>query len=87
LGIDSSLYSSILKDLPKGYRYTVIYTTTPSIESTNADNKLITYEPTFPNEAFHMDLKRNMIGSRERSNTTDSRPLFEKYQFLSPGMP
>jgi hypothetical protein len=34
-----------------------------------------------------MDLKRNMIGSRERSNTTDSRPLFEKYQFLSPGMP
>ncbi len=34
-----------------------------------------------------MDLKRN-LWARERNETglSDLRPLFEKYQFLSPGM-
>lgn len=38
-------------------------------------------------EPLHMDLKRDLwVRERNETNSTDLRPLFEKYQFLSPGM-
>ncbi len=81
---DSTLYNLVLKELTKGYAYTVIYITTPSTNAV-AEDRLITYEPEFM-EPFHMDLKRNLQTRAESGNATDSRPLFEKYQFLSPGL-
>jgi hypothetical protein len=40
-------------------------------------------------QPLHMDLKREadpVYGGRRAPNSTDSRPLFEKYQFFTPGM-
>jgi hypothetical protein len=76
-----------LKDLPKGYRYTVIFTTTPASGVVSSDSKhVITYDPEFM-EAFHMDLKRNFYTSKRENetNSTDFRPLFEKYEYFNPG--
>lgn len=84
--IDATLYSVILKDMPKGYRYTFIYTTTPADIVIDA-HKPVTYDPEFM-EAFHMDLKRDYYASRRENetNSTDFRPLFEKYEYFNPGM-
>lgn len=45
------------------------------------------YEAMF-DEPVHMDLKRSLYSraaGRNSSVPTDTRPLFEKYQFLTPG--
>lgn len=83
---DATLYSVILKDMPKGYRYTFIYTTTPADIVIDA-HKPVTYDPEFM-EAFHMDLKRDYYASRRENetNSTDFRPLFEKYEYFNPGL-
>lgn len=84
---DSTLHTTLLKDLPKDTKYTLIYLTTPSTlpASASADQAII-YEPDF-NDALHIDLKRNLAAAPELNGTIpDPRPLFEKYQFLSPGM-
>ena len=73
----------MLKDLPTGPKYTVIYTSTPLTESIREEYQ---YESAF-DDAVHIDLKRDlMIRVPPRTNETDMRPLFEKYQFLTPGM-
>jgi len=84
---DSTLHTTLLNDLPKDTKYTLIYLTTPSTlpASTCADQAII-YEPDF-NDALHIDLKRNLAAATKPNGTIpDPRPLFEKYQFLSPGM-
>lgn len=83
---DSELYDSILKDLPRGYKCTVIYLTTAFTDIVD-DNKVITYDPEFV-EAFHMDLKRNFYTNKRENetNSTDFRPLFEKYNYFNPGL-
>jgi hypothetical protein len=57
-------------------------------------NEFKAYEPEFIEpaarivEAAHMDLKREDGGAgfaARRKNATDNRPLFEKYQFFTPG--
>lgn len=56
-------------------------------------NEFKAYEPEFVEparivEASHMDLKRDDgagVGVR-KNNATDNRPLFEKYQFFTPGI-
>jgi hypothetical protein len=82
---DTDLHAAILKDMRK-YTYTVIYTTTPA--SGNVAYSGPSYEAVFM-EPVHMDLKRQsgLAGVRDNNSTLyDSRPLFEKYQFLSPGL-
>jgi hypothetical protein len=82
---DADLHAIILKDMRK-YTYTVIYTTTPA--SGNVAYSGPSYEAVFM-EPVHMDLKRQsgLAGVRDNNSTVyDSRPLFEKYQFLSPGL-
>jgi hypothetical protein len=83
---DSTLHTTLLKDLPKNTKYTLIYLTTPSTLPPASAEKPILYEPDF-NDALHIDLKRNLAAAPKRNGTIpDQRPLFEQYQFLSPGM-
>lgn len=52
-------------------------------------NELATYEPSFV-EPVHMDLKRQtgpVFVGRRADNSTNNLPLFEKYQFFTPGKP
>lgn len=83
---DSALYP-LLNELPKGYKYTLIYITTPSLTPVSAPSRtdLLRYESDF-NEPLHMDLKRNLIARQSSSPSPDQRPLFEKYQFFNPGL-
>ncbi|KAK2630029.1 hypothetical protein QTJ16_000849 [Diplocarpon rosae] len=81
---DAQLFS-LFKNLP-GSSYTVIYHTTPAAIVPGQTEKQTTYEASFA-EPLHMDLKRNLWSrGRAETNSTDSKPLFEKYQFLSPGL-
>ncbi len=53
-------------------------------------NEFKAYEPEFT-EPVHMDLRRHaeeelsFAGIRRKSNSTNHLPLFEKYQFFTPG--
>jgi hypothetical protein len=81
-GTDAHFYNNFVKDLPVDMKYTVIYSTTPANVVVSDE---VAYEPTF-DIGVHMDLKRALLTRAEpgpRSN--DTRPLFEKYQFLTPG--
>jgi len=84
LDADYNLYSATLKDMPK-YSYTFILLSTPATSFVDSEEVSV-YEPSF-NEPLHMDLKRNIyIRDDNNSNkTVDMRPLFEKYQFFTPG--
>lgn len=80
------MYTQILKDIEVGYKYTVIYLSTPPSSPIQSDVESLAYQPEFPNPA-HLDLKRNLRITQDNSssNVPDFRPLFEKYQFLTPG--
>jgi hypothetical protein len=84
---DSNLYSTLLKDLPNGVKYTVIFTTT-KVEKVVAELlSLPEYEPEFAvASVLKMDLKRDLRVRGDNGTRPDLRPLFEKYQFLTPGM-
>ncbi|KAH7408952.1 BIG/ATPase V1 complex, subunit S1 [Cadophora sp. MPI-SDFR-AT-0126] len=88
---DSTLYP-LLSGLSSGPKYTVILLTTPATNispahpQTNEKENSIVYEPKFM-EPLHMDLKRDIYArERNESGVVDRRPLFEKYNFLSPGL-
>ena len=76
----------MLRSIPQGAKYTIIYSSTP-LNATIAEEATY-YEPKFETQLdAHIDLKRS-IGSRVPKETVelDQRPLFEKYQFLTPGL-
>ncbi len=85
--LDSILHGVFQKDLPKDSKYTFIYLTTPSTlpASSTSNEKAVIYESDF-NDALHMDLKRALATTKGNGTIPDQRPLFEKYQFFSPGM-
>ncbi|KAH6892020.1 BIG/ATPase V1 complex, subunit S1 [Thelonectria olida] len=58
--------------------YTILYIGTPGEQ---------VYEPEFDNRA-RMDLKRDLrsFTRDDKNSTVDRRPLFEKYQFFTPGI-
>jgi len=72
----------------RGSRYTVIYTTTPP---TDVITHSTSYEPSFV-EPLHTEMKRqfNLQRRADEDNTNSTvpsnAPLFEKYQFLTPGL-
>ncbi|KAH6663670.1 BIG/ATPase V1 complex, subunit S1 [Halenospora varia] len=78
-----SLDFQVFQDLKaNGHKYTVIYTTTPH----NPVHEDVVYEPKFEAIA-HMDLKRVPPSQwNNATNATDRRPLFEKYQYFTPGL-
>jgi hypothetical protein len=83
--IDPGLQANVLKDLSMHHSYTFILLSTPAtnVEEEEVDNPV--YEAIF-DDAVHMDLKRNLYERKGNSTSRgDQRPLFEKYQFLTPG--
>jgi hypothetical protein len=73
--------------------YTVLFVGTPSTQAKTAStskkvsgSEKTIYEPEFI-EPLHMDLKRDVSeGSKAGNATRDTRGLFEKYQFFTPGI-
>ncbi|KAF2842785.1 BIG1-domain-containing protein [Patellaria atrata CBS 101060] len=75
--------NAVVNDL-KSNKFTVIYTTTPPSEEQFVPPS-IQYEMDDPYpSAPHMELKRAY--STYNNQTSSNLPLFEKYQFLSPGI-
>lgn len=68
----------------------IYITTPPAREVTEAENgQLYEMDDLYPS-GLHTDLKRNMAGYKRQTedgnySMQDGLPLFEKYQFLSPG--
>lgn len=82
---DIMLNSAFYEHLSSGPEYTVIYTTTP-IDSIPQKEPVDVYEPVFDASA-HFDLKRDFRSRADNStNSPDHRPLFEKYQYFTPGI-
>jgi len=80
--IDAQI-NAMLRDMPKGESYTVIYISTPLNGTIKDDEPL--YEAQFDGQE-HLDLKRNLLARVPlKTVQTDFRPLFEKYQFFTPG--
>lgn len=68
--------------------YTVLYTTTPAIPTSNVAGTPKQYEMYNYDQSLHTELKRDVdpepIKLRNNQTMVDG-PLFEKYQFLTPG--
>ncbi|KAH7251663.1 hypothetical protein BKA59DRAFT_472534 [Fusarium tricinctum] len=74
--------------------YTVLFVGTPSSQAKTASpskkvssSEKTIYESEFV-EPMHMDIKRDVsdASSQARNTTRDTRSLFEKYQFFTPGI-
>ncbi|KAF7952704.1 hypothetical protein EAE96_005935 [Botrytis aclada] len=85
--IDYMLNNVYYQHLPSGPEYTVIFTTTPVgsvLEQHNSD--LPVYNAEFDSTS-HIDLKRDFrIRAGNSTTEPDRRPLFEKYQYFTPGI-
>ena len=80
---------NLLEMLPSP-NYTVIYTTTPvSNDQQHTDFEASMYEmDKTMSPLVHMDLKRDIsmhVGTSGNSTNGTSLPLFERYQYFSPG--
>ncbi|TGO10414.1 hypothetical protein BTUL_0136g00370 [Botrytis tulipae] len=85
--IDYMLNNVYYQHLPSGPEYTVIFTTTP-IGSVLEQHifELPVYNAEFDSTS-HIDLKRDFRIRADNSTTEpDRRPLFEKYQYFTPGI-
>ncbi|KAF7895752.1 uncharacterized protein EAF01_009714 [Botrytis porri] len=84
---DYMLNNVYYQHLPSGPEYTVIFTTTPVgsvLEQHNSE--LPVYNAEFDSTS-HIDLKRDFRIRADNSTTEpDRRPLFEKYQYFTPGI-
>lgn len=79
-----ALLADVLDHIPSS-KYTLIYVTTPR-EYEDDDLSSINYNSEDDlQQSIHQDLKRDFAESRQ-DDTVDNRSLFQKYQFLSPGM-
>ena len=86
MGLDLFLYN-LLNILPSP-NYTVIYTTTPfSGEEQHLVSEPSTYQmDNTMSPLLHIDLKRDLeVHERAASANGTSLPLFEKYQYFTPG--
>ena len=78
-------------DILSSTKYTVLYTTSPNNDAAvHEQTESAPYEMDSTFQApVHMELKRD-LNHHERANdgniTLPDGPLFERYQFLSPGM-
>ncbi|KAI9875445.1 MAG: hypothetical protein M1830_008470 [Pleopsidium flavum] len=90
LAENDAFLASIIDLLPSP-KYTVIYTTTPVSANQRplvSESRVYEMDDTFAS-SVHMDLKRDFsIHDRVSSDNTtlSSGPLFEKYQFFTPGI-
>lgn len=87
---DALLQASFLEELStvSGPSYTFIYHTSPLtqiLEEPEAEPAY--YDAEFESSPSHIDLKRDFrIRDDNSSGEYDTRPLFEKYQYFTPGL-
>lgn len=76
--------SVVLQQYESAGDFTVIYTAgAQTEENAAADHK--TYEPAFKDDSTHQELKRQIGSVARQQKERDTRPLFQKYQFFTPG--
>ncbi|KAF7514158.1 hypothetical protein GJ744_004483 [Endocarpon pusillum] len=84
---DASL--SLILDMLRNRNYTVLYTTTPPVPASHVAGTPKQYEMYSYDESLHTELKRDVgpepVKIRDNQTMVDG-PLFEKYQFLTPGL-
>jgi hypothetical protein len=92
MGIDVVLQQTLSK-IPQGKSFTLLFLSTAppssvpvSPHSTSTSENDVQYQPSFENDAVHMDLKRNLAPDRGSGPYSDLRPLFEQYTFFNPGL-
>ncbi|EEA25812.1 hypothetical protein TMatcc_005951 [Talaromyces marneffei ATCC 18224] len=85
LSHNDAVLADVLDHIPSS-KYTLIYVTTPR-EYEDEDLSSINYGSSDDlQEPIHQDLKRDFAESIREDDTSDNRSLFQKYQFLSPGI-
>ncbi|KAH8698300.1 BIG/ATPase V1 complex, subunit S1, partial [Talaromyces proteolyticus] len=69
-------------------KYTLIYSTSPREYEEEGKASSVTYDSNDIKDQypFHQDLKRDFRESNRQDEQGDNRSLFDKYQFLSPGI-
>lgn len=89
--IENDAFLASFLDLISSNKFTVVYTTTPSNAAYQpASTESESYEMDAQFQApVHMELKRDLSNTKRASEgniTLPEGPLFERYQFLSPGL-
>ncbi|POS86168.1 hypothetical protein EPUL_001576 [Erysiphe pulchra] len=80
---DVSLSTNLLAKIAEEFSYTLILLTTPPKFSQGQDY----WNTESKNKQLHLELKRQLKPRAHKiSKDADLRPLFEKYQFFSPGI-
>ncbi|KAI1004064.1 hypothetical protein K3495_g4142 [Podosphaera aphanis] len=83
LGSDFSHFINELSQIKKKYKYSIILVTTPPKVVKDYQNSI----KDLSDATTHTELKRSIQARAHKiSADADLRPLFEKYQFLSPGL-
>jgi len=90
LTLSDAFLASVLDLLPSK-KYTVVYTTSPVVATQNTQTaEPGSYEMDSMFQApVHMELKRDLSHHKRESSqniTLPNGPLFERYQYLSPGL-
>lgn len=94
LAANDAFFSALLEMLPT-QNYTVLYTTKRARQAWFSAQVLEPKEYKMESEiqeALHIDLKRNLGTAVQSGNKTDNQtlidgPLFDRYQFFTPGKP
>ena len=89
IAIDDGLYDTVASVLDGDQPSVLLYITSPppAAAQEHADGHLYEMDEPYPS-AYHTDLKRDLHMHKRESNDSDMQkglPLFEKYQFLTPG--
>ncbi|KAK2755498.1 hypothetical protein FQN54_006435 [Arachnomyces sp. PD_36] len=87
LAENDAFLATVLELIPSSH-YTVIYTTTPrqSVESDETESFIYEMDADIGRDPIHIDLKRDMSAHSRQNEESSNLPLFEVYQFLSPGV-
>jgi len=87
--VDNDAFLATIIDLLPSSNYTAIFITTPVDPSLSIglDSQLYEMDADIYQNPIHLEMKRDFLSHSPRGDKGDSNlPLFEKYQFLSPGI-
>ncbi|PWY69555.1 BIG1-domain-containing protein [Aspergillus heteromorphus CBS 117.55] len=82
---NDGLLSDIIERLPEPKKYTILYVTSPR-EPQNSTTDVYESEGNSYQDPVHMDLKRDYSAHDRRETPAPNKPLFQEYQYLTPGI-
>ncbi|KAL1982114.1 hypothetical protein VTN96DRAFT_1710 [Rasamsonia emersonii] len=85
LADNDAFLADIIDRIPSS-KYTLIYVTSPREFVENGESDSVVYNSDVFQEPLHMQLKRDYTGHARQDESDSSKSLFQKYQFLSPGI-